>query len=127
MNTGQTLLVIGAIVLLFILTLSAVQAQFDHDRVQDETRIGIRAISLCSDKLDSLSALPFDALVPGNYTDTTTTSIGTFICKTQVGYIQDGYPDSLVVGPTFLKQIRVGITNPYLPGQVTQYGVVGDY
>lgn len=125
MNTGQMLLVVGAIALLSTLIVSVLHTHLLSDQIHEETRLGILAISMCADHLNTLLATPFDALTIGSTTHTIPTPIATFSCSTHVGYIYDTHPDSVVIEATSLKRVWVGLTHLDLPGVVTLQSVVG--
>ena len=126
MNTGQMLLVTGAIAMLTTLTASIANMHVTSDRIHDEVHIGRLAVSTCQDRLETLTATAFDSLATGNSIDTIFTPVAIFTCSTHVGYIYDTNPENLVLEPTSLKRISVWMTSVHLPGQVVLKSVVGE-
>ncbi len=125
MNTGQMLLVIGALALLSTIALSVNRALLGSDRTLLETQSGLMAVSLCQGEIDSRVASDFDSLAVGSSIDTLLTPFTSFTCSTRVDYVEASSPDNAVVGPTGLKRVSVTVSNDYMTGGVTLSSVVG--
>lgn len=127
MNTGQMLLVIGALALLSTIALSVNSALMDSEVVSMEAEAGMLAVSLCQARVEETAAAEFDSIATGVSVDTISTRFAAFTCSTQVDYVQAGAPDVGVVGPTSLKRVRVTIVNEYMAESISLRTVVGDY
>lgn len=127
MNTGQMLLVIGALALLSTIALSVNSTLLDNDQVSLEAQAGLMAVSLCEGKMEDLVTTKFDSLTTGVSTDTLFTPFAAFVCTTRVDYVQAANPDQAVTGPTSLKRVRVTVSNEYMTGGITLRTIVGDY
>ncbi|MBN1348171.1 hypothetical protein JXJ21_02055 [candidate division KSB1 bacterium] len=60
MNTGQTLLTIGALILLSIIILNINRSLTESNDLLNQTRFGLEAIALASSLIEEASQLPFD-------------------------------------------------------------------
>lgn len=127
MNTGQMLLVIGALALLATITLSVNRALMDSELGSLEVEAGIVAVSLCQAKLEETAAADFDSIATGVAVDTISTRFAAFVCSTQVDYVQVAAPDVAVAGPTSLKRVWVTVVNEYMAESVSLRTLVGDY
>ena len=127
MTTGQMLLVGGASMLFATAVVSLNETLIQSDRVRSESILGARAVSVASETLDDLLAEPFDLLPVGNRADTVATPFADFVCSTRVAWAHPDWPDSLVTGPTKLKQLRARVRTPAMPGAVTLTAAAADY
>jgi len=127
MNTGQMLLVIGAMALLSTIALSVNRTLLENDGVALEAQSGAIATSLCQGKLSTLVTTGFDSLTIGVSTDTLHTPFAAFPCTSTVEYVQLAAPDNVVVGPSDLKRITVKVSSAYMSGGVTLRTLVGDF
>jgi len=127
MGTGQTLLVLGAVVLLSTVALSINSALLNNDQVSAKTNLGLAATSVCRSLLEDRTRLPFDSLAVGTTVQSVTTPMGAFPCTVKVVYVQETAPDNAVAGPTPYKKLSVVATSPYLDYDVRLHTVVADY
>jgi len=127
MNSGQMLLVIGAIALFSTIAISVNSTLVDSEGVAVETQASIIAASLCQGEIETVAAEPFDSLAVGVVVDTLTTSFAVFMCTTRVDFVQATAPDFPVVGPTSLMRILVKVDNEFMAEGVTLRTIVGDY
>ena len=127
MNTGQMLLVIGALALLSTIALSINGTLLDNEQVALEAQYGMMAVSLCQGEIEILVAADFDSLAIGISTDTLLTPLAAFVCTARVDYVQAASPDVVVGGPTPLKRVSVAVSNEQMTGGVTLRAIVGDY
>ncbi len=127
MNTGQMMLVIGALALLSTITLSVNSALMDSEAISVEAKAGILAVSLCQTRVEETVAADFDSIATGGAADTISTQCAAFVCSTQVDYVTAGAPDVAVVGPTSLKRIQITVVNEYMAESISLRTLVGDY
>lgn len=127
MNTGQMLLVIGALALLSAIGLSINRTLLDSERISVETQAGIMAVPLCQGKIEEVTAVDFDSLAVGVSTTTISTAFAAFACTTRVDYVQAAAPDVAVAGPTSLKRVVVTVANAYMSEGISLRTIVGDY
>ena len=127
MNTGQMLLVIGALALLSTIALSVNRALMDSELGSLEAEAGMVAVSLCQARLEETAVAEFDSIATGVSVDTISTQFAAFVCSTQVDYVQVAAPDSAVVGPTSLKRVWVTVVNEYMAESISLRTLVGDY
>ena len=127
MNTGQMLLVIGALALFSTIALSVNRALFQSELSSIETQAGIVGVSVCQAKLEETVAAGFAAIPIGVSIDTIATHFAEFRCSTQVDYVEAAAPDAAVTGPTSLKRIQVTVVSDYLAESVSLRTLVGDY
>lgn len=127
MNTGQMLLVIGALALLSTIAISVNSTLLDNDQVAVEAQSGIMAVSLCEGRIDSLVAVGFGSLTAGASADSIHTDFAAFACSTSVAFVQTAAPDVAVVGPTNLMRVSVTVSSDFMTGGVTLSTVVGGY
>lgn len=127
MNTGQMLLVIGALVLLSTIALSVNRTLLDNDEVALEAQAGLIAVSLCQGEIERLVASDFDSLAVGASADTLQTPFASFTCSTYVEYVEASAPDVAVADSTSLKRVSVKVSSDYMTGQITLRSIVGDY
>ena len=127
MNTGQMLLVIGAMAILSTIALSVNRTLLENDGIALEAQSGAIATSLCQGELSALVITGFDSLVVGVSIDTLQTPFAAFPCTSIVEYVHLTAPDNAVVGPTDLKRITVKVSNAYMSGGVTLRTLVGDF
>jgi hypothetical protein len=126
-NTGQMLLVIGALALLSTIVLSVNRTLLDSDQMTVQTQGEVMAVSLARTRLNDLAAGGFTALNTGVRVDTLNSSYAAFVCTTRVDYVNAAAPDSQVVAVTRLKRVRVSLVNRFMPGRVSLRTVVGEY
>ena len=127
MNTGQLLLVIGALSLLSTIALSVNRTLLDNDTMMIEAQSGVLAVSLCQGKIEENIRADFDSLSVGETVDTLFTPYSAFVCTTQVDYVEAAAPSTAVTGPTSLKRVQVTVSSDYMTGAVTLSALVGDY
>ena len=127
MNTGQMLLVIGALALLSTITLSVNRTLLENDEVVLEIQSGVLAIALAEGEIGALVATGYDSLSIGLSTDTLSTPFAAFACTTRVDYVQAADVDQAVTDSTSLKRVQVAVANEYMVGSVTLSALVGDY
>jgi len=127
MNTGQMLLVIGALALLSTIAISVNSTLLDNDQVAVEAQSGIMAVSLCEGTIDDLVLTEFDSLAVGVSADSIRTDFAVFVCSTRVDFVQVSAPEVAVAGPTGLKRVRVTVSSDFMTGGVTMRTVVGDF
>ena len=127
MGTGQTLLVLGAVVLLSTVALSINSTLMNNDQVSVKASLGVTATSICRSALEDRARMDFDSLAVGTIVTQTATPMGTFPCTLKVAYVQDTAPDNAVAGPTSYKKVSAIVTSPYLDYNVQLHTVVADY
>ena len=127
MNTGQTLLVVGAFSLLSTVAGSVARAVMEGDRSLVEAQAGTIAVFVAQEKIDDFISTPFDSLAVGAWTDTLYTTFAAFVCSTRVAYVQDTSPDSAVGGPTSFKRMSVAVRSRFAPETVVLRGISADY
>ncbi|MSS71968.1 MAG: hypothetical protein EXS64_10820 [Candidatus Latescibacteria bacterium] len=127
MGTGQTLLVLGAVVLLSTVALTINRSLLNNDQVSVQMNVGLAATSVCRSVLEDKARMDFDSLAVGTTVIQTATPIGTFPCTLKVAYVQDTAPDNAVAGPTSYKKVSAIVTSPYLDYNVQLHTVVADY
>ena len=127
MGTGQTLLVLGAVVLLSTVALSINSALLGNDQVSVQANIGLTATTVCRSVLEDRARRAFDSLAVGTTVVQTATPMGTYPCTVKVAYVQDTAPDNAVAGPTPYKKVSVVVSSPYLTYDVRLNTVVADY
>jgi hypothetical protein len=127
MGTGQTLLVLGAVVLLSTVALSINSTLLNNDQVSVKTNLGLAATSVCRSLMEDRARLPFDSLAVGTTVQNVVTPMGAFPCTVKVAYVQEAAPDNAVAGPTPYKKVSVVATSLYLDYDVRLHTVVADY
>ncbi len=127
MNTGQMLLVIGALAILSTIALSVNSTLLDNDLVSAEAQSGMIAVSLCQGEIGDLIVTDFDSLAIGTSAETINTPFAAFACTTEVGYVQAAAPDNVVAGPTSLKRLSVTVSSDYMTGGITLRAIVANY
>jgi hypothetical protein len=127
MNTGQMLLVIGALALLSTIALSVNRALLESELGSIDTEAAILAVSLGQARLDQTAAAGFDSIATGVSVDTVATPFAAFFCSTQVYYVAAAAPEDSVGGPTSLKRIRVTVVNDYMARSISLATIVGEY
>ena len=127
MGTGQTLLVLGAVVLLSAVALTINSSLLNNDQVSVKANLGVAATSICRSVLEDRARMAFDSLAIGTTVIQTATPVGTFPCTLKVAYVQDTAPDNAVAGPTSYKKVSAIVTSPYLDYTVQLHTVVADY
>ncbi len=127
MGTGQTLLVLGAVVLLSTVALSINSTLLNNDQVSVKANIGVVATSVCRSVLEDQARVNFDSLAVGTTVQSVATPMGAFPCTVKVVYVQETAPDNAVAGPTPYKKLSVVVTSPYLDYDVRLHTVIADY
>ena len=127
MGTGQTLLVLGAVVILSTIALSINNALLNNDQVSVKTNISVAAASVCRSVLEDQARVKFDSLAVGTTMLSVTTPMGAFPCSVKVAYVQETAPDNAVAGPTPYKKVSVVVTSPYLDYTVQLHTVIANY
>lgn len=127
MGTGQTLLVLGAVVLLSAIALSINSSLLNNDQVSVKANLSVGATSVCRSLLEDRARLKFDSLAVGTTTLSVTTPVSVFPCTLKVAYVQETAPDSAVAGPTAYKKVSAIVTSPYLDYDVRLHTVVANY
>jgi hypothetical protein len=74
MNTGQTLLTIGALILLSVTVMSTNRSSLQHGAIINQTEVSLYAVSLAQAKIEEASGQAFDA-----YSATDTAEAGSVI------------------------------------------------
>lgn len=127
MNTGQMLLVLGAVMLLSTIALSVNRALLDSGRSALEAQAGMMAVAVGQGRLEELSATDFDSLTVEARVDSVVTPYGSFACSTRVEYVRPGALDAPVTFVTSLKRVGVAVDSEYLSEPVVLQTIVGDY
>ncbi len=127
MNTGQMLLVLGAVMLLSTIALSVNRALLDSDRSALRAQAGMMAVAVGQGRLEELAATDFDSLTVETRADSIVTPYGSFVCSTRVEYVLPVAPDAPVAFVTSLKRVGVAVDSDYLSEPVVLQTVVGDY
>lgn len=128
MNTGQMLMVVGAIVLFGIILLGVHEVLLDSRLVSLQGRAGPLGVAIGQGRLESLAAAGYDSLTaPTFQADTVSSSLGAFVCSTWVDYVEAAAPDDTVGHPTPLKRVLIKVSNQYLNSPLALRTVVGQY
>lgn len=135
MNTGQMLLVVGAIVLFGIILLNVHQVLMDSRLMAVEARVGPLAVAIGQGRVERLASAGFSAAaleVDDNDwvrldTDVVATVLDTFTVITRVNYVEAAALNDTVTTVTRLKRVLVTVSNPYLHHPLTLSTIVGDY
>jgi hypothetical protein len=127
MNTGQMLLVLGAVMLLSTIALSVNRVLLDSGRSALDAQAGMMAVAVGQGRLEELAATDFDSLTVGGRADSIVTPYGSFACITRVVYVRPVAPDTLVAFVTSLKRVGVTVDSEYLSEPVVLQTIVGDY
>lgn len=127
MATAQMLMVVGALTLFSLISLSVNRVLLDNDRTVVGAQSGIAAVALAWGKVEELVATGYDSLSVGSAVESVTTNFDVYVCSTSVSYVNAANLDSAVAGPTSLKRVSVTVANGYALGAVSLHGIVGDY
>jgi len=146
MGTGQTLLVLGAMILLGIIALSVNRTIVDSDSWLTESKLTLLATNVAQELIEEALGKKFDenddpaqftavvALGPeggeasrsdfddvddySGYLDMVSTPAGVFLIEAKVDYVQPGDPDNPAPVPTSYKKIVVTVSSQYLEGDI---------
>ncbi len=127
MGTGQTLLVLGAVVILSTVALSINNTLLNNDQISVQANITLTATSVCRSLIEDYARLPFDSLAVGTTLLNVTTPIAAFPCSLSVAFVQENVPDNPVMGPTSYKKVSAIATSPHLSYTIQLHTVIADY
>ncbi len=135
MNTGQMLLVLGAIVLFGIILLSVHQVLMDSRVMAVEARVGPLAVAIGQGRVERLASAGYNATAlevdgstwVGLDTNVVGTVLDTFTVITRVNYVEAAALNDTVTAVTRLKRVMVTVSNPYLHHPLAFSTIVGQY
>ena len=141
MSSGETLLTVGALILLTFVILNYNRSLSENEDFLNETRFGLETMALATSIIEEASQLPFDEMswdstiiekLPtdlgpdygetnyatfddfddfNNYAIAETTMQNIYSVSCKVNYVSATYPDSVSVGRTYFKKLKVTIRN----------------
>ena len=121
------LMVVGALTLFSLISLSVNKVLLDNDRTVVGAQSGIAAVALAWGKVEEQAAAGYDSLTVGSVVESVATNFDVYVCSTSVSYVNSANLDSAVTGPTPLKRVSVTVSNGYALGSVSLHGIIGDY